>query len=130
MATEIRNSGFFNDIDVIMPIPLHRRKLRERGYNQSEWIARGIASVTKLPVDTVAISRKVYTSSQTNQSVFERWENVKDAFRIEHPEKYAGKHILLVDDVLTTGSTIVACASTFSGIENIRFSVITLGTSR
>lgn len=128
VANEIQESGFFNGVEVIVPIPLHRDKLRQRGYNQSEWIAGGIAEITNIPVCNRAITRKT-DSSQIGQSLFERWENVKDAFELHQPEQFSGKHILIVDDVLTTGATIVACASAFLPVKGVRFSVITIGIS-
>jgi ComF family protein len=128
MANEIQHSGFFDDIDVIVPIPLHRDRIRRRGYNQSEWIAKGIAEITNIPVNSTAMSRKAY-NSQINQSVFDRWENVKETFELHQPELFSGKHILIVDDVLTTGATITACALAFLPVQGVRFSVITLGVS-
>ena len=130
MAGEIQDSGFFTDIDAIIPVPLHRERMRQRGYNQSEWIAKGIAEVMNLPIDIRAVARIARTDSQTHQSASDRWENVKDAFVLQRdPEEFRGKHLLLVDDVLTTGATIMACASAFSSVEGIRFSVITVGVA-
>lgn len=129
MAGEIQGCGFFDDIDVIIPVPLHRDRIRERGYNQSEWIAKGIAEVTDLPVNNRAVVRTTCTVSQTGQSVFERWENVKDTFALREPESFRGKHILIVDDVLTTGATVMSCASVFLSIDGIRLSIITAGVS-
>lgn len=130
IAGEIQESGFFDNIDIIVPVPLHPKRFKKRGYNQSEWIAKGIADITHIPVNNYTITRKTYTDSQTSQTVFERRENAKDTFNIHRPEQFAGKHILLVDDVLTTGATVMACASVFSHIEGIRFSVLALGVSR
>ena len=126
MAEEIRSSGFFDGVDFIVPVPLHPRKLRERGYNQSERLSEGIAEVTGITMDVRAVCRRVYSQTQTRKSAYERWENVAGIFEVEHPERYVGKHILLVDDVLTTGSTITACADAFAGIEGLRISVLTL----
>ena len=130
MAGEVHNSSFFGDIDVIIPVPLHQDRIRQRGYNQSEWIAKGIAEVTNLPINNRAVVRTTSTGTQTSQSVFERWENVKHSFVLHKPEELQGKHILIVDDVLTTGATIMACASAFLAVEGVRFSVITVGVSR
>lgn len=127
MATDIQKSGFFNDIDIIVPVPLHAKKLKSRGYNQSEWLAQGIALITRLPVVADALIRKTNTDSQTTKTRFERWDNMQDVFFVHQPELYAGKHILLVDDVLTTGATIVASAKAFANVKDVRFSIITLG---
>lgn len=126
MAAELLPSGFFQGIDVIVPIPLHKKKQRLRGYNQSEWIARGIAAVTKIPVDTESVMRCKNTETQTRKSAFERWENVDGIFDLPHSECFIGKHVLIIDDVLTTGATTVACASRLQEVEGIRVSVLTL----
>lgn len=76
MASELLPSGFFKGIDVIIPVPLHKKKQQLRGYNQSEWIVRGIAAVTGIPVNTESVIRKKNTETQTRKSTFERWENV------------------------------------------------------
>ena len=115
---------------MVVPVPLHRRKQRMRGYNQSEYIARGISAVTGIPVDTSSVRRCVHTQSQTKKSAYERWENVSGIFDAPDKDKLAGKHVLIVDDVLTTGATIVACADALAGVENIRFSVLTLAIAR
>lgn len=126
MAAELQESGFFEGIDVIVPVPLHKKKQRLRGYNQSEWIARGIATVTGIPIDTESVVRHKNTETQTSKSSLERWENVNGIFELHHPEPLAGKHILIVDDVLTTGATTVECASCLTKIEGVRISVLTL----
>ena len=126
MAAELQESGFFEGIDVIVPVPLHKKKQRLRGYNQSEWIARGIATVTGIPIDTESVARHKNTETQTSKSSLERWENVNGIFELHHPEPLAGKHILIVDDVLTTGATTVECASCLTKIEGVRISVLTL----
>lgn len=126
MAAELLASGFFEGVDVILPVPLHKKKQQIRGYNQSEWIARGIAAVTGISIDTESVVRQKNTETQTRKSSFERWENVERIFQLHHAESLAGKHVLIVDDVLTTGATTVECASCLAEIEGIRISILTL----
>ena len=97
--------------DAIVPVPLHRRRQLERGYNQSERLAAGIGEVLERPVRTDLLTRPRATRSQTALSQLERWRNVADAFSLTDPEVVAGNHVLLVDDVLTTGATAVAAAA-------------------
>lgn len=129
MAEELKKAGFFQGIDVVVPVPLHPRKLRKRGYNQSEYIARGVASVTGIAVDSSSVARIRETDSQTRKSAYERWENVKGIFRLSAPERFVGKHVLIVDDVLTTGATTTACADAFAEVEGIRISVLALAVA-
>lgn len=126
MAAELLESGFFEGVDVILPVPLHKKKQQIRGYNQSEWIARGIAAVTGISIDTESVVRQKNTETQTRKSSFERWENVEGIFQLHHAQSLAGKHVLIVDDVLTTGATTVECASCLAEIEEIRISILTL----
>lgn len=116
----------FQKADFIVPLPLHPKKQRRRGYNQSEWIARGIAEETKIPLLTTAIRRDVMTESQTRLKGYNRWLNVKDIFSVIEPERLAGKHILLVDDVITSGSTVGACMDALSVVPGVRISVFAL----
>ena len=126
MAAELLSSGFFEGVDVIVPVPLHKKKQKLRGYNQSEWIARGISAITSIPVETSGVVREKNTETQTRKSLFERWENVDGIFHLVTPEFFVGKHILIIDDVLTTGATTVACASAFEKADRVRISVLTL----
>lgn len=126
MATELLPSGFFEGIDCLIPVPLHPKKKRRRGYNQSERLVAGIASVTRIPVVQDALVRSQYAATQTRKGQYERWENVTGLFACEHPEHLENKHILLVDDVLTTGATIVSCADAIKNIPGIRISVLSL----
>lgn len=129
MAAELLPTGFFEGINLIVPIPLHPLKQRERGYNQSTCIAQGISSVTGIPVNSNSVIRNKHTETQTRKSVYERWENVDGIFLLRNPDFFNGKHILIVDDVLTTGATTTACADAFKGIEGIRISVLTLAVA-
>ena len=129
MSAELSSGEFFDGVDMIIPVPLHRKKQKLRGYKQSEWIARGIASVTGIPLCAECMIREKNTETQTRKSTFERWENVEGIFRLCDTVHFEGKHVLLVDDVLTTGATTVACASAFAGVSGIRISVLTLAVA-
>ena len=128
MSREIKESGFFEGIDIIVPVPLAKERQKERGYNQSTMIARGISRETGIPIEERAVSRLHFKESQTHLDRWERLKNVEQQFVAQSPTLWAGKHILLVDDVTTTGATIIACANALHPKENsIRFSVLTLG---
>ena len=122
----LKNSDFLSEIDVIIPVPLHPSKLRKRGFNQSECIARGMAQITGLPVDTGTLKRIAKSDTQTKKSRYERWMNVEDIFEVTDFRKIEGKHILLVDDVITTGSTIESCTNELLKIEGVKVSVVAL----
>ena len=126
MTREMLSSGFFQGVDGIIPVPLHPRKQKIRGYNQSIMLANGISSVTNIPVWNDLLVRTQYTQTQTRKGSYERWLNVKDMFECTSPERLRDKHVLLVDDVFTTGATLVACADAFRQIPGLRFSVLTL----
>jgi len=116
----------FNSIDFVVPVPLHPKKQKLRGYNQSEWISKGISESLKKPVSTDNLKRNLHTSTQTRKNRYERWENVENIFEVTRPEEFAGKHILLIDDVVTTGSTLESCAFQLLHIENVKVSIATL----
>lgn len=120
------HSKCLQDVDVIVPVPLHLKKEKKRGFNQSLYIAKGIAESTDKPLIEKNLYRKIFTSTQTKKNRFERWQNVENIFGIRNPEEFAGKHILLVDDVVTTGSTLEACAFPILKIENTKVSIATL----
>lgn len=102
----------FNQADIIVPVPLHPKKLRARGYNQSAFFANGLAHSMQLPVAEDGIVRRRAAESQTHKNRYERYENMLKTFEANDVEAIAGRHVLLVDDVLTTGATVEACAST------------------
>lgn len=129
MANELLASDFFKGVDVVIPVPLHSKRKKVRGYNQSEWIALGISHATGIPLDLNTLVRSVSNNTQTRKSVFDRWDNVKDVFQVTSPEKIQGKHILLVDDVLTTGATLVSCATKLLESSDVKISIITLAVA-
>jgi ComF family protein len=97
-------------IDVILGVPLHKSRLHQRGYNQADWIAEGLGESLDIPVKTDVLIRKRFKESQTHKNRLERWENVKTVFAVVDSEAVQNKNVVVVDDVLTTGSTIEACA--------------------
>lgn len=109
-GNELVTQPDFKHFDRIIPVPLHADKLKKRGYNQSEMIARGLSKAMHIPVDTKVLARTTFTETQTHKSRIERWENVKSVFAANSAINLNGQHVLLVDDVLTTGATIEGCA--------------------
>jgi ComF family protein len=122
----LKASGFTDDIDIIMPVPLHPAKKKIRGFNQSETISMGIADTTHLPVDIKSLARTMISATQTKRSRYERWTNVEGIFQVLDPQSVVGKHVLLVDDVITTGSTIESCANELLKVKGVRVSVVAL----
>ena len=122
----LKSSGFSADIDLIIPVPLHPSKKRIRGFNQSDFISSGIADATGLPVFTHSLVRNKITATQTKRSRYDRWSNVEGIFGITDPEIIKGRHILLVDDVITTGSTIESCTNELLKVEGVKVSVVAL----
>lgn len=125
-AIEIKSCHWLSTVDCIIPIPLSNKKLKLRGYNQSELIAKGIAMELELPLNTDSVIRRKHTKSQTTMTIAERVENVRGAFEVINASSLSGKHILLVDDVLTTGATLESCAQEILKIQNTKISILTL----
>ncbi|MBI9035628.1 MAG: ComF family protein [Bacteroidales bacterium] len=123
---ELIESPLFNTCSGIIPVPLHENKLRKRGFNQSELIARGLSESMNIPVISDNLFRQSYTPTQTRKSKFERWKNVEETFVLKNPDALTNQHLLLVDDVITTGATIEACASSLLKVNNVNVSVISL----
>jgi len=111
MGERLRASIPYQDVDVIIPVPLHHKKLKQRGYNQSKFIAIGLAEIMEAGFNDGNLIRSSFTQSQTKKSRYNRYENMLDVFKITLPEQISNKHILLVDDVITTGATLEACAN-------------------
>ena len=129
-AGELSRQGFFEGIDAIIPVPITRRRRWQRGYNQSLEIARGISEVTSLPILKNAVRRTRFDQSQTKKKGWQRLENVADAFQLRQPEAINGRHLLLVDDIVTTGATIRACALELCKAGDVRISVVSLGFTK
>jgi len=116
---------WYKEIDVIVPLPLNRRKLQQRGYNQATLIAEGIASMIHKPVVANVAMRKVYTETQTHKDRISRWESMQYVFMVDNAETLYNKHVLLVDDIVTTGATLEACGQHIRAIPGTTLSLAT-----
>ena len=125
----LKESSFFSTIDYIIPIPLHPKKEKLRVYNQSKYIAKGIQEILQIKVNTKTLIRIENTDSQTRKKRFNRWENMMDSFALKRPEKLIDTHILLVDDVVTTGATLEACAQKLLEIKGVNVSIATIAVA-
>lgn len=125
-AHELNQTNWIKNIDCIIPIPLHPQKLKKRGYNQSEEFAAGLSSGLGIPLKTDILERIKFSETQTRKTKYKRWENVKGIFEVRNPESMMGQHVLLVDDVLTTGSTIEAASVCLQQKAKVKISVVTL----
>lgn len=130
MAIRHQAYGFFDGIDAIVPVPITRRRTWTRGYNQSEQVAQGISLETHIPIYNKVIRRQHFSQSQTHQTAMTRRTNVEEAFLLTDAEKIKGKHLLIVDDVVTTGATIIACAQELAKAEGVRISVLSIGLTK
>lgn len=125
-AEELKESGFFDGIDAIVPLPLSKKKKRQRHYNQCDFIAEGLSKATDIPVLKNSITRTIANETQTHKNRNERWKNVEGIFSLTNPKSIEGKHILLIDDILTTGATITNCAVAIQEKTNCKISIFTL----
>jgi ComF family protein len=128
-GSELKTSDLFNTADLILPVPLHPSKKRKRGYNQSEMICEGLSKGMDVECRSDLLVREVATDSQTRKSRFMRWKNVESIFSIKDEKVIAGKHILLVDDIITTGSTIESSAQNILQVEGTKVSVVSLAVT-
>ena len=126
MGEDFIQCGRFNHVEALIPLPLFRSRERKRGYNQSAVIAEGFAKVTGLPVYAGIIRRHSSTVTQTNKSRIERWQNIAGRFELTDSQRLEGTSVLLIDDVLTTGATLEACARTLLEIPGISVSIASL----
>ena len=123
LGNDLKTDPGFETINAIIPVPLHPRKQRKRGYNQSEQFAIGLSESTGIAMDIKSFVRTVATETQTRKSRFARYENVKEIFKVTYPENLENKHLLLVDDVITTGATLESCANILLDIPGVKLSV-------
>lgn len=128
-ASVLKESGFFTDIDLIIPVPLHPSKRRKRGFNQCDCICSGISEISAIPVDDKSLVRVSVSDTQTKKTRYDRWLNVEGIFEVKSEVPLAGKHILLIDDVITTGSTIESCTNALLKVDGVKVSVIALAVA-
>lgn len=129
-AAELMNSDFLETIDLIVPVPLHPKRLRERGFNQSEVIAQAISRATGIPLDTQHLVRNINNEHQARLGASERVHNTMGVFCLNQADDFQHKHILLVDDIITTGSTIRGCFRALQSARHCRISVFALAKAR
>ena len=129
-GAELKSSPFFEKINLVIPVPLHKDKLHKRGYNQSHLIAEGIAEALSAQCIPDAVTRKLATETQTRKTRFKRWENVEEKFEVLNWQQLENNRILLVDDVITTGSTLEACARAILQIPGTKVSVAALACTQ
>ncbi|MGN6180630.1 MAG: ComF family protein [Mucilaginibacter sp.] len=123
---QLKENPNFASAEIIIPVPLYGSRLRKRGYNQSACFAHGLAAKLNAIVDEDNLIRTHATETQTHKSRFVRFENMQEVFRVQYPERIAGKHILLVDDVVTTGSTLEACGAELLKVNDVKLSIATI----
>jgi ComF family protein len=128
-AAEFIESEDFKHFDYLVPVPLHPKKLRQRGYNQSFHIALGIAQILNCEIETENLVRTVETVTQTKKNAFERMKNTKDIFAVRDSQLFENKRILLIDDVITTGATLAGCIEAINKVCNAKVSIFGLAVA-
>jgi ComF family protein len=123
---QLSKNNIFKTIDFIIPVPLHKKRMQQRGYNQSTCFAEGLAQKLNAKVVDNNLIRAIATETQTHKSRFARFENMQEVFMVKNPEKLMNKHVLLVDDIITTGSTLEACGIQLLKIEGLKLSIATI----
>jgi len=126
MGRALSKSTRFSSIDALVPLPLHASRERKRGYNQARVICEGISTVTGWPILDKVIHRTTATQTQTNRTRAERWQNMEGKFELKHPARIEGRHLLLIDDVITTGATLEACGQVLLEAKNASLSIASL----
>ena len=126
IGNSLLSNDRFKQIDALVPLPLFADKEFKRGYNQAAILCNGISEVTNVPVLINNVVRKRFTETQTKKHRTERWENVATSFLVSNPKELKNKHVLLVDDVVTTGATLEACGAEIVKVEGTQLSIATL----
>jgi ComF family protein len=126
---DLKSTPFIANAGIIIPVPLHYKKQRKRGYNQSEVFASGLSFSLGIPMDARILVRTRASETQTRKSRFSRWQNVSEIFRVEDPATLLDRHVLLVDDVITTGATLEACAAALMSVPGVRISIAAIAAA-
>jgi ComF family protein len=129
-AEELKNISELQDVDYIIPVPLHKRRLKERGYNQVETFGKALSKSTKIAYNDAVLIRNVYSKTQTNKNILGRSEVVKSIFSVTADESFHNKHFLLIDDVITTGSTLESCGRELLKIPGARLSIVCMAMTQ
>lgn len=127
-ALQLKESVPYRYAEVIVPVPLHKKKEHKRGYNQSAVFAEGLSKALSIPIAKDALRRNVSTTTQTRKARIDRWDNIEKVFELNHPQKVAGKHVMLVDDVITTGATIEACGIALLQAGDVEITVVAMAS--
>jgi len=123
-AEDLKNSGILNNVDAIIPVPLHKKRLKERGYNQVTKFGMALSDNFNIPLNTKILIRNVYSKTQSKKNLLGRSEGIESVFDVAFSEKDYNKHFLLIDDVLTTGSTLEACSKALLKIPGAKISIV------
>jgi ComF family protein len=123
---ELKDSGVFDNVDYIVPVPLHPRKLKSRGFNQSEFFGMGLSESLGITLSINNLVRKIHNPTQTKKSRYQRWENVSTIFDLNDADAFAGKRLMLIDDVITTGSTLEACAIALNKSPDVHLNIVAM----
>lgn len=125
-AIELQEYSFFEGIDALIALPIHAKKIDQRGYNQSDLIVKGISNITGIRIVKNALVKRSNTASQTRKSRAERWSNVSSAFQLVDSDQLLHQHVLLVDDIVTTGATAESCGRTLLEVEGLTLSFLSI----
>lgn len=123
LGEELKDTSFAEKIDCVIAVPLHRKRKRKRGYNQSELLAKGAADALELSYNFTSLRRTIANPTQTTKGTYARWENVAGIFEVVDKDQLKNKHVLLIDDVVTTGATLESCALSLQNIDGIKISI-------
>lgn len=130
LGYELSKHDVFKTVNSCIPMPISNSRRRTRGYNQAEILAKSVGEIIQKPIDTESVIRKSGKSTQTKKTHFARWENVASDFAVQKPINIANKHILIIDDVVTTGASLEALASELTKVEGVQISIATVGYTK